>query len=242
MIHILENKEIIAQRAADFFIEKAEEAIKNRNRFTVALTGGSSPEGLHKLLATKYKSTIDWNKVYVFWGDERWVPLDNEKSNAGNAISKFLNYIDIPKKNIFPMWKSDTTPEAYANEYEQILDKQLEKGTIFDLIILGMGSDGHTASLFPNEAVLKEEKKKVTAYYLAAQDMHRITLTARLINQAKNILFIVYGSQKAHALYEVIQGKANNELYPSQLIRKDEKTVTWLVDQEASHKLSIEST
>lgn len=241
MIQVFENTDNLNTQLADLFVEKATDAIKTKGKFTVALTGGSSPAGLHRLLASNaYKNKVDWNKIFVFWGDERWVPLNDEKSNAGAAIKDFLNHISIPKENIFPMWKEGVEPQAYAKEYEAILEDHLELGDIFDLIILGMGDDGHTASLFPNqEVILKEKEKKVAAYFLAPQDMYRITLTAPLINKAKQIVFIVFGEKKSNALHEVLQGERNSNLYPSQLINKDDGNVTWMVDKSAASKLNL---
>ncbi|WP_335967168.1 6-phosphogluconolactonase [Galbibacter sp. PAP.153] len=240
MIQVFENKDILNKQTADLFIEKAQVAIDKRDKFTVALTGGSSPAGLYKLLASPaYKEQVDWSKVYVFWGDERWVPLDDEKSNAGAAFKDFLNDLPIPDDHIFPMWKKNIEPEAYAKEYEAILENHLELGDIFDLILLGMGDDGHTASLFPNQKVLNEKEKKVAAYYLAPQNMYRITLTAPLINKARKIVFIVFGEKKTNALYEVIEGERNSTLYPSQLIQPVSGNIVWMVDKVAAGKLSI---
>lgn len=238
MIQIFENKKTLNTELADYFVSKAQQAILTKDKFTVALTGGSSPAGLYQLLARdSYREKIDWSKVYVFWGDERWVPLDDEKSNAGAAYNDLLNHIPVPKSQIFPMWKPNVSPQEYAKAYEALLEEHLAKGEEFDLIILGMGDDGHTASLFPNQEILKEKEKKVAAYFLAPQDMYRITLTAPLINKAKNIVFLVFGDKKADALYQVLQGPANSNLYPSQLIIRDAQKVTWMVDKEAAKKL-----
>jgi len=224
---------------ADYLASKAQHATVDKGKFTVAVTGGSSPAGLYQLLASAdYREKIDWSKVYVFWGDERWVPLDDEKSNAGAAFDDLLNHIPVPKDQIFPMWKAGVSAQEYAKEYEALLDKHLTKGEEFDLILLGMGDDGHTASLFPNQdIILKEKDKKVAAYFLAPQDMYRITLTAPLINNAKNIVFLVFGDKKSEALYQVLQGEANSDLYPSQLISRDAEKVTWMVDEAAARKL-----
>ena len=239
MIRIFENKVTLDNELADYFVSKAQQAIMEKGKFTVALTGGSSPAGLYQLLATPaYQKKTDWSKVYVFWGDERWVPLDDEKSNAGAAFKDLLNHIPVPKDQIFPMWKDGVSAQEYAKEYEGLLEQHLTNGEEFDLIILGMGDDGHTASLFPNQdIILKEKDKKVAAYFLAPQDMYRITLTAPLINKAKNIVFLVFGDKKSEALYQVLQGAPNADLYPSQLITKDAQRVTWMVDQQAAKKL-----
>lgn len=238
MIQIFDEKQTLNRELADYFVSKAQQAILSKNKFTVALTGGSSPAGLYQLLAKEqYREKIDWSKVFIFWGDERWVPLEDEKSNAGAAFTDLLNHIPVPKDQIFPMWKPDVSAQEYAKEYEALLDKHLTKGEEFDLIILGMGDDGHTASLFPNQEILKEKEKKVAAYFLAPQDMYRITLTAPLINKAKNIVFLVFGDKKSEALYQVLQGQPNSNLYPSQLISRDAQKVTWMVDKAAAKKL-----
>src|SRR5690606_3534681 len=130
---------------ADYFVSKAQQAIMEKGKFTVALTGGSSPAGLYQLLATpEYQEKIDWSKVYVFCVDERWVPLDDEKSNAGAAFKDLLNHIPIPKDQVFAMWKDGVSAQDYAQEYEGLLEQHLTNGEEFDLIILGVGDDGHT--------------------------------------------------------------------------------------------------
>jgi len=144
--------------------------------------------------------------------------------------------VNIPKEQIFPMYKDGISAEEYAKEYSAILDQVLEDGKTFDLIFLGMGDDGHTASLFPGEKVIHEKEKKVAAYFLEPQDMYRITLTAPLINSAKSVAFIAFGAKKANALYEVIKGEKNIEKYPSQIIAPAGELM-WYVDKEAAAKI-----
>ena len=235
MIHIFNDIPALNTAVAEFFINTAIEAIEKRDRFTVALTGGSSPAGLYQLLTTSpYSEQISWEKVFVFWGDERWVPLDDGKSNAKMAFETLLNQVPIPKEQIFPMWNGQRDPAQYAEEYEQLIRQHLGLEGSFDLILLGMGDDGHTASLFPGTEVLQETSKWVDAYYLKAQEMYRITLTAPLINQAYRIAFIAYGQNKAHALKEVLQGERNIQLYPAQLIRPTQGEANWFVDEAAA--------
>lgn len=234
MLEVFKDKEILSDEAARFFVTKAAEAIEARGKFTVALTGGSSPSIMHKLLKTTYKDQIDWSKVFVFWCDERWVPIADERSNAGTAFDEFLNDLDIPASQIFPMYKDGFTAVDYAAEYESIMGTVLEEGAIFDLIFLGMGDDGHTASLFPGQAVIHETEKKVDAFFLEAQDMYRITLTAPVLNKAREVAFLVFGEKKAPALFEVLKGEANVDLYPSQIIKKE---AVWFVDEAAASKL-----
>jgi 6-phosphogluconolactonase len=239
MIRIFKDKEELSQRAAELFVKTAQEAVKSQGRFTVALTGGSSPILLHQLLSqSPYKEQVPWEQTYVFWGDERWVPLTDERSNAKMAYDTLLSKVPIPENHIFPMWQESMDPEAYASQYEEILkDHFSDKAPQFDLILLGMGDDGHTASLFPGTEVLLEGIRWVRAYYLEPQSMYRITLTAPLINQAKKICFLTFGEKKAHALYEVLKGDRNIEKYPSQLIAPTNGEVLWFVDEEAAEKL-----
>ncbi|OLY93860.1 6-phosphogluconolactonase [Cnuella takakiae] len=239
MLQVFTDKTALSTFAADLFVQTAKEAVARDGRFVVALTGGSSPVQLYHMLAEPpYLNEVPWARTYVFWGDERWVPLDDEKSNYKMSKEALLDKVPVPAEQIFPMWKAEVSPEAYAKEYEQIL-LELFGGfkPQFDLILLGMGDDGHTASLFPGTAVLTEQEKLVDAYWLAPQDMYRITLTATLINAARKIAFLTFGANKAKALYEVLEGAPDTNQYPSQLIRKDADTVHWLVDEAAAAQL-----
>lgn len=237
-VKVFEKLEGINRAAADLFIEAAGRAIRKKGKFTIALTGGSSPVELHKMLAQEpYSSQVDWEKCFFFWGDERWVPLDDERSNARMAFETLLNHVPVPKEQIYPMWSAGKTAEEYAAYYEQQLQLVLGEKGIFDLIFLGMGDDGHTASLFPHTEVLNEEAAWVKAYYLDPQQMYRITLTKTIINQAKNIIFLVNGEKKASALSEVLEGKRNPKEYPAQLISPEEGKLVWLVDKAAASKL-----
>ncbi|UWY26881.1 6-phosphogluconolactonase [Flavobacterium sp. TR2] len=235
MIQIHNNTEEINSAAAEIFVDSAQKAIAAKGKFTAVLTGGSSPAGIYKLLASDaYKNKIDWSKVYIFWGDERWVPLNDDLSNAKMSYSTLLSHVPIPKENIFEMYKDDVTPENYAAEYEKSIRTVLGEEGKFDLILLGMGDDGHTASLFPGEPVLQEQTKWVDAYYLAPQKMHRITLTAPLINKAEKIVVVAFGEKKVHALKEVTTGEYNPTLYPMQLIKPVSGELLFLVDKVAA--------
>ncbi|MEH6305435.1 6-phosphogluconolactonase [Olivibacter sp. CPCC 100613] len=239
MINVFNDIETLSKSAAALFVQTAQQAIESTGRFSVALTGGSSPIQLYRLLTEHpYAEQIDWTNVYVFWGDERWVPLTDDKSNAKMAFETLLTHVPIPEDHIFPMWAADTSPESYALAYEKLLRGHFGNNPQFDLILLGMGEDGHTASLFPHTTVLKEENKWVDAYYLEPQQMYRITLTAPLINQAKKIAFITYGKAKEKALYEVLHGKPNPSQYPSQLIRPLHGEVYWFVDEAAAASIT----
>jgi 6-phosphogluconolactonase len=235
MIQIYNNTEEINTVAADLFVAAAQKAIAEKDKFTVVLTGGSSPAGIYKLLASDdYKTKIDWSKVFIFWGDERWVPLNDDLSNAKMSYAALLSHVPIPKANIFEMYAAGVTPEDYAVTYEESIREVLGNEGKFDLILLGMGDDGHTASLFPGQAVLEEQNKWVSAYYLEPQKMHRITLTAPLINKAEKIVVVAFGEKKAPALKEVTTGTYNPTLYPMQLIKPVSGELLFLVDKSAA--------
>ncbi|NML69966.1 6-phosphogluconolactonase [Chryseobacterium sp. RP-3-3] len=222
-ITVFDDLDKLYKKAADTFVDLSKKSIQKNNRFVVALSGGSSPKAIFKLLATEeYSEKIEWNKVYFFWVDERWVSLDDEKSNAKMTFESLFDQVPVNKEQIFPMYQDGISPEDYAKEYEQKIRNILGNEGIFDFILLGMGDDGHTASLFPGENVLEEKEKWVSAYYLKPQDMFRITLTAPLINKAENILVVAFGGSKKHALNEVLNGEYNPALYPLQLIDKKE--------------------
>ena len=239
MVKQFKSKTQIFETAAQLFVDAAKKNIDEKGFFSVALTGGSSPIDLHKLLTTEtYKSQVDWSKVFVFWGDERWVPLEDNLSNAKMSYETLLNHVPIPESNIFPMYKEGVDAADYAQTYEQILREKLGNGARLDFIFLGMGDDGHTASLFPGTEVLHEKDKWVDAYFLAPQDMYRITLTAPFINKADQIVVIAFGEKKAKALREVLQGESNPELYPSQLLKPTTGSLVFLVDDEAAQLLS----
>lgn len=239
MIRIFDNTQQLTEAAATLFIATAKQAIAENGKFTVALTGGSSPIALHKILASaEYQTMIDWEKFFVFWGDERWVPFDDERSNTKMAFETLLNHVPIPKDHIYKMYSETLSPEEHAVQYEAEIKAVLGENGAFDLILLGMGDDGHTASLFPHTAVLAEDKKWVDAYYLEPQSMYRITLTAPLINRAKNIVVITFGEKKTDALYEVLEGERNPQEYPSQLLAPTNGKLLFLTDRVAASRLS----
>ena len=232
-ITVFKNLDELYQKSADTFVDLAEKSMQKHDKFVVALSGGSSPKAIFKLLATKeYAEKVEWSKIYFFWVDERWVSLNDEKSNAKMTFETLLNQVPVNQDHIFPMYKDGVEPEEFAKEYEQQIRNVLGNEGIFDFILLGMGDDGHTASLFPGEAILNETEKWVDAYYLKPQEMYRITLTAPVINKAENILVVAFGETKKHALNEVLNGDYNPKLYPLQLINKKE-TFQFFTDEKA---------
>lgn len=239
MVQQFKSSNEIFEAAAALFVQCAKKAIADKGQLSVALTGGSSPIGLHHLLASdEYRHEIDWSKVLIFWGDERWVPLDDDLSNAKMAYETLLDNVPVTQAHIFPMFQEGTEPEAYAAKYEAILKEKLGDGGALDFIFLGMGDDGHTASLFPHTAVLHEQEKWVDAYYLEPQKMYRITLTAPFINRAENIVVISFGEKKANALQEVVQGAYHPAQYPSQLLKPSTGKLIFMVDEAAAKNLT----
>ncbi|CAM3694518.1 6-phosphogluconolactonase [Sphingobacterium prati] len=232
-ITIFNNLDALYKKAADTFVELSNKAIQKHDKFVVALSGGSSPKAIFSLLATpEYADKIIWNKIHFFWVDERWVSLEDEKSNFKMTLEVLLNKVPVNENQIFPMYKEGIEPENYAKEYETQIRNVLGADGIFDFILLGMGDDGHTASLFPGEKILQEKEKWVDAYYLKPQEMFRITLTEPIINKAENILIVTFGKSKKNALNEVLNGVYNPERYPLQLIKK-KAGVQIFTDKEA---------
>jgi 6-phosphogluconolactonase len=218
-----DTAELLAEATANYFVALANECIEKKGKFTVALSGGTTPMALYKLLASPtFSNQIDWKKVFVFWGDERCVPLDSSDNNAFNAKNAFLNKIKIPIKNIFVI-PVDETPVNAAIYYEATIKIFFKTDKpVFDLILLGMGDDGHTASLFPYTGILREKNKLVKEVFLANKNVWRISLTAPVINQAIHKLFLIAGKSKAQMLDIILHGEKDIEKYPAQLIENAE--------------------
>jgi 6-phosphogluconolactonase len=238
-IRIFKSIEELSHKAAEIFVERASRAIEERGRFLVALNGGSTPSRLFQLLGTDYRGQIDWNKTHIFWGDERLVPAENPESSYGQARDLFLSQADIPAENIHPingkLEPADAATE-YANTLKQFAAAPLEFPR-FDLIYLGMGEDGHTASLFPGSAVDTNDLViPVTAQY-QDRPSQRITLTPRVFNAAHRIAFMATGEKKARTLAEVLSDKYKPEYYPVQRIEPKNGRVLWLVDEDAASRL-----
>lgn len=229
------NPDELALGAARFFVEQAQQAIAERGRFYVALSGGSTPKAMHQIISEQFTESIDWSEVFIFWGDERSVPPDSDESNFKMAKETLLNHVAIPERNVFRI-HAEMVSETAAAEYENQL-----KGVFtnmqwprFDLIFLGLGSDGHTASLFPHTAALSETDHWVTANFVDTLDTWRITLTAPVINAASNVVFLVAGESKANVLREVINGPYQPDVYPSQIIAPENGNLYWFVDETAA--------
>ena len=228
--------------AADEVLQAAKNAVAVRGRFTIALSGGSTPKSLYNLLATNAKNTLSWDRAFFFWGDERHVPPTDPESNFRMADEAMLSKIPVAAANIFRVHAENSDADAAAADYDQTLRKffELASGQVpsFDLILLGMGPDGHTASLFPGTAALQEKSKLVVANWVEKFKTHRITFTLPVLNTARSVVFLVSGTDKADALKNVLEGEASGEQYPSKLVRPTEGKLIWLIDRAAASGLS----
>ena len=231
------------QAAAEEVIRVATEAIAKRGRFAIALSGGSTPKNLFTLIAANASASLPWEKVFCFWGDERHVPLDDPDSNYRMASEALLSKVPIPAANIFPVPAGNPDAAAAAETYEQTLRKffGLGPGEVphFDLILLGMGPDGHTASLFPETAALQEKSRLVVTNWVEKLKTSRITFTLPVLNAACCVAFLVSGADKAAALHEVLEGDAPPEKYPSKLVKPSDGRLIWFVDRAAASQLSM---
>ncbi len=224
---------------AEFIVQRATEAIRARGRFSIALSGGSTPLPLFALLALpEWQARLQWAKVHVFWADERCVPPDHKDSNYAVANAAFLERLPIPKNHIHRM-RGEIDPTQAALEYEAEL-RQFFGGdeTPFDLVLLGMGDDGHTASLFPGTAPIHETTRRVVAHEVKKVNMWRLTLTPPAINAAAVAAFMVSGEGKAERLRDVIKGPFQPDMLPSQAIHPQSGQLLWFVDQPAAALLT----
>lgn len=229
-IQIFPDPEALTAAALTFVLEQAAAAITERGRFTIALAGGNTPRPLYESLAG---ANAPWAQWQIFWGDERYVPHAHPDSNAGMAMAAWLKHIDIPAENIHPMPTDETDPAVAAARYEATLQQVLapEQGTMptLDLILLGIGPDGHTASLFPHTPALQVRDRLVTVGHKDGQP--RLTLTVPFINQARQILFLVTGANKQTALRHILNRTGDPYTYPAMLI---DRQCTWFLDQAAA--------
>ena len=242
MISVYPDYQALSQAAADLFLEQAMRALEAGTYFNVALSGGSTPRRAYELLAEPpLRDQVPWNLVQVFWGDERCVPLEDPRRNANMAFQALLDKVPIPSEQVHPI-SCASDPDRSAREYETLLKGYFADGPArFDLIFLGLGENGHTASLFPGTQALKEVKRWVTAVYAAEQNLYRVTLTASVINHAATIAFLVAGSEKSQILHDVREGAFEPERMPAQLIKPQDGELFWMADREAAAQLKGQS-
>lgn len=239
---IASDAEELNKLAAAKFVSVAREAIKKRGKISVALAGGSTPKGLYQLLATdKFRSLIDWARIFFFFGDERNVLPDDAESNFKMANESLLKPLDIPAENIF-RWQTEIgDAEEIAKDYEKkikgffnLTENEFPR---FDLVLLGMGEDGHTASLFPETEALNETSKIAVANRVEKLDTIRLTLTFPAINNAANVIFLIGGEKKADILRSVLTGEMQPEKLPSQIVKPRNGNLFWILDRNAAQNL-----
>lgn len=232
------DTEAVSLAAAHFFIEACHRHIAEKGSFVVALSGGNTPKRLYQLLASPaFTRNIPWEKVFLFWSDERFVAPDDKDSNYRMVKENLLDHIPIPVKNIFPV-PIRKTAAASAAAYEKTLRSFFKnKKFKFDWLLLGLGEDGHTASLFPGTAILKEHKKLVKEVWVEDKKSWRISFTLPLINKAAAVIFLVTGKEKAPVVAGIFSNRKKQSPYPAQLVKPAKGVTCWLLDKAASGKL-----
>ncbi len=239
-IEVLATAADLYHAAAEEFVRTARAAIGALGRFTVALSGGSTPKALYSLLASNY-SSFAWDRIFLFFGDERHVPPTAPDSNYRMVNESLLTRVAIPAGNVFRVKSENPDAAAAATDYETQLKDffELEAGEFprFDLILLGMGPDGHTASLFPDSAALDEHERRVVANWVAKFNTDRITFTFPMLNHAAAVMFMACGADKANIVHQVLETKITPPL-PSQRVQPSDGTLLWLLDEAAAAKLT----
>ena len=243
-IHIVENGDAVSRTAAEMMVSLALETLKTKDFFAVALSGGSTPKNMFSMLANNkiLRNRIPWDRVHFFWGDERHVPPDHTDSNYRMTKETMLSRVPVPSENVHRIRAENSDAGKVAEEYEQELRDffKLERGQLpgFDCVFLGMGPDGHTASLFPGTRALQERERLVVSNWIDIFQSYRITITSSVLNNADMVIFLISGEDKAERLRTVLEGKKQTDLYPSQLIEPTHGKLLWLVDQAAAGQLS----
>ena len=239
-IAIYPDIDTLSHEAAQYIVRIASESIVTRGRFTIALSGGTTPRTLYGLLGSEpYRSQIDWALVHIFWSDERCVPPDSPDSNYHMAHEVLLSRIPIPAQQVHRMPADQ--PDRYAASQAYAEEMQRTFGTngipSFDLIQLGMGPEGHTASLFPHQASLHEQQRLVIPVSVPKPPPDRLTFTPPVLNAARNVLFLVTGADKADALHAVLEGPYQPDEYPAQIVRPPHGEVLWMLDTAVAQNI-----
>jgi 6-phosphogluconolactonase len=231
-IHQYSTATALVPAFAEWMVAHIDQTLQRQDRFTLCLSGGSTPKALHQLLATpEFSSRVDWSKLHIFWGDERFVPFADERNNARMAYDTLLDLVPIPRYHIHKMATEGTDAPQSAAAYAALLHQYFDNQPFtFDLVLLGMGDDAHTLSLFPGEAVIDETTAWTASLWLQSQQMHRVTLTAPLVNQAAAVAFLVTGSSKRYALQQVWHGPKDVHRFPAQIIAPKGELHWWVDD------------
>ncbi|MBV9736843.1 MAG: 6-phosphogluconolactonase [Candidatus Eremiobacteraeota bacterium] len=236
-LQVFEQPAQVAQALAQLFIDSARIAIAEAGRFRVALAGGTTPQAAYELLGQEpLREGVFWSDAFIYFGDERCVPSENEQSNFRMANEAFLSRIEIPLGNIHRMHGEDE-PHAAAASYARVLVADMGALPRFDLLLLGLGPDGHTASLFPGTPPTTDDALLVRAPFVPKFQTYRLTVTPRVINNARHVVFTTQGEEKAAALAAVLEGPREPEKYPAQIVNPTSGSLTWLVDRAAASQL-----
>jgi 6-phosphogluconolactonase len=238
-VRVCSDLDEMSLRAAQATVAVIRDAVGSAGTCSLALSGGSTPRGLYSLLASRFRDEIPWTRVHVFWGDERYVPPEDVRSNFRMAKEFLLQHVPCPAANVHPMPTHLPSPDAAAREYEATL-KTYWPGAWprFDLVFLGLGAEGHTASLFPDSPAIAERARWVLAVTAPSEPPLRLTLTPPALSRSAHIYFLVSGAGKARALDHVVSGTADPVLYPAAALRPAGGTATWWVDREAAAELT----
>ncbi len=238
-LKIYKNIDSLLLALADRICEVATVAIAKKDQFNFVLSGGNSPKKLYELLASEsYKGKINWNKTYFFFGDERFVAVNDSQRNSVMVEKALFEPLNIKESHIFKVDTSGSPEEAELNYSDDIQRHFGYKTVQFDFVLLGLGDNSHTASLFPNSPVLEETKATIKSIFVKDVNMYRITMSAPLINQANHIAFLVFGKDKADAVYSVVksvEGSANQ--YPARLIKNEKRKIEWFLDSDSASRL-----
>ena len=242
-LQVYNSPQDLALAAAQHIVSAAQEAIAQRGGFAVALSGGSTPQATFEILGRQFEDQISWDRVFIFWGDERSVPPDHPDSNYGMTAQTLLHQVPLPAENVFRM-RGEMDPRLAASAYEEVLRGHFKgNGSAaeglprFDLILLGLGPDGHTASLFPGTSGLQEQTRWVVGNQVPQLDTWRITITFPVINAARQVVFLVSGGQKANRLAEILVGSASSDPLPAQRVAPNSGELIWMVDRDAAGRL-----
>src|SRR5207244_6663426 len=234
-VRVLTDMDELSLLAAEALVRTINESVQTNGSFSLALSGGNTPRTLYRLLSSQFRDQIPWAKVHVFWGDERYVPPGDPQSNYRTARETLLDAVPCPTGNVHPMPTELPDPDVAARNYEKTLRSYFSKDwPRFDLILLGIGEEGHTASLFPGSPALEETRRWVVAVKAPSEPPLRLTLRLPALIQAANVYFLVAGSNKAQALYHILNGSPDPKNYPAAGVRLARGTVIWWVDREAA--------
>lgn len=239
---VLEDAQAVYVRAAEEFAHFAGEAICSHGQFMVCLAGGSTPEAMYELLATRFELSVDWKEVQFFWGDERCVPPEHKSSNFAMASRTMLTKLGIDPSQVHRV-RGELEPQQGAKAYEEELKKafSLTGGGFprFDLVLLGLGANAHTASLFPGDPAIHEKKRIAVAVEVDdPTQRHRVSLTAPVLNNAARVMFVVHGDDKAPAVQQIVEGPRDPDRFPAQVIAPTDGELIWVLDKQAASRLS----